>query len=104
MQRSTAFMPTVNNGRLLVIALGFGLFADTLLRVTPWGLNILVVSIAGIAAAAILSRWNNSQLSGEGRILALGCVFFAAALVWRDSPTLTTANAVALTVATALAA
>src|SRR6185503_19047392 len=104
MQASTAVMPGVNNRRLLLIALGFGLFADALLRVTPWGLNVLLVTIAGVAAAALLTRWTGIQLSGEGRWLAVASLFFAMALVWRDSPTLTTANALALIVATALCA
>ena len=96
-------MLAVNNSRLLLVALAFGVFADALLRVTPWGLNLFLVVLGGIGAAALLSRWNRVDLSGEGRWLALASVFFAAALVWRDSPTLTTANSLALLVASALA-
>src|SRR3954451_18124979 len=96
-------MLAVNNSRLLLVALAFGVFADALLRVTPWGLNVFLVVLGGAGAAVLLSRWNGIELSGEGRWLALVSLFFAAALVWRDSPTLTTANSLALLIAGALA-
>jgi len=91
-------------GILLVSALGFGVLADVFLRVTPWGLNVLLVVLLGLGAAVALARTTQVRLQGEGRWLALAIVFFAAALAWRDSPTLTFANAGALLVATTLAA
>lgn len=103
-------MHAVNNTRferpyhLLCIALVFGLFADALLRVGPWGLNLLLVVLLGLVAAVALSRWSGMPLAGEGRWLVPCIGFFAAALVWRDSPTLTTANACALAVCLTLAA
>lgn len=97
-------MHGVNNGRLLLVAAAFGVFADALLQVTPWGLNVALVVLGGIVAAGILSHWSGVALSGEGRWLALAAVFFAAALVWRASPTLSTANACALVVSVSLAA
>ncbi|HEY3058228.1 MAG TPA: DUF4173 domain-containing protein [Chloroflexota bacterium] len=84
--------------------MAFGVGADALLRVTPWGLNVFLVTIGGLAAALAVSRASNAELSGEGRYLAIASLFFAAALVWRDSPTLTTANTCALLTATTLAA
>ena len=53
-------MLAVNDSRLLLVALTFGIFADALLRVTPWGLNLFLVVLGGIGAAALLSRWNRS--------------------------------------------
>ncbi len=94
----------VNNARLVVVALAFGVVADALLRVTPWGLNVFLVTICGIAAALAVSRNSHIELTGEGRYLVIASIFFAAALVWRDSPTLTTANTCALLAATTLAA
>lgn len=99
-------MPTVNNSpfRLLLLAGVFGLFADALLRVTPWGANVLVAVLGSVAAAWLLCRWNRTPMTGEGRWLVPAMLFFAAALVWRDSPTLTVANGAALLAATTLAA
>ena len=91
-------------GRLLIIAIIFGIAADLLLRETPWGLNVLLVALLGIGAAALLARWGNMRLEGDGRWLAVAIVVFALGLVWRDSPTLTVANAGALLVASTLAA
>src|SRR5438093_10018319 len=97
-------MHTVNNVRfdapyrLLCIAFGFGIIADAFLRVTPWGLNVLLTAIVALLAAVVLTRWRGIELTGEGRWLAPAIVFFAATLVWRDSPMLTTANACALLV------
>jgi hypothetical protein len=67
-------------------------------------LNVLLVALLGIGAAALLARWANIQLEGEGRWLAAAIVLSALCLVWRNSPTLTVANAGALLVAGTLAA
>jgi len=91
-------------GKLLATALGFGILADLLLRATPWGVNLLLVVLLGSAAAVGLARSGRIQLEGEGRWLSIAICFFAIGLVWRDSPTLTFANAGALLVATTLAA
>jgi hypothetical protein len=90
--------------RLLVIAVSFGMIADGLLRVTPWGLNLLLAVACALAASVTLTCWSAIDMTGEGRWLVPAIVFFAAALVWRDSPTLTTANACALLVSVTLAA
>jgi hypothetical protein len=90
--------------RLLFIALIFGVIADALLRVGPWGLNLLLTVLCALGAAVLLARWNDVELTGEGRWLAIAAVFFAVALVWRDSPTLTVANACAVAVCMLLAA
>ena len=90
--------------RLLLMAVGFGIFADGLLRVTPWGLNLLVVVVGGLVATSVLSRWGGVQLEGEGRWLAVPMLFFAVGLAWRDSPTLDVANGLGLLVSACLAA
>src|SRR6266542_7164318 len=88
MQPPTGSMLGVNNAGLVVVALAFGVVADALLRVTPWGLNVFLVTICGIATALAVSRNSHIELTGEGRYLVIASIFFAAALVWRDSPTL----------------
>jgi hypothetical protein len=90
--------------RLLFIALAYGVIADLLLRATPWGLNVLLAVVCALAAAALLTHWSHVRLEGEGRWLVPAIVFFAVGLVWRDSPTLTTANALALALSITLAA
>ena len=103
-------MPALNNrvglghllgSRVLVAALGLGVFADALLRVTPWGMNLFVLTLA-----VLLGAWRigGAELRGEGRWLAAPMAFFAFGLVWRDSPTLNAANWLGLVVATGLAA
>jgi len=86
--------------RVLVTALGTGVVTDQLLRATPWGLNLTLSVAAVVLAAAILTRWGNVQLEGEGRWLVVPLLFFASALAWRDSATLNVANALALVVGT----
>src|SRR5436190_20286277 len=90
--------------RLLSIALAFGVIADALLRATPWGLNVLLTLLCALGAAVALTRWSGIELSGEGRWLAAPIVVFGVGLVWRDSPTLTIANAAALLLSITLAA
>src|SRR5437762_2321823 len=90
--------------RLLLVALAVGLAADLLLRATPWGVNLLLTLGVAVLAAAALCRWGGVNLEGEGRWLVGPLLFFGAALAWRDSPTLNTANAVGLLAATTLAA
>jgi len=100
----TAKLPPQLAGRMVVIALGAGVLADGLLRVTPWGLNLSLAMAGLVIAGLVLVRWGRVELEGEGRWLVAPLLFFAAALAWRDSPTLTVANGLALLVAATLMA
>ncbi len=91
-------------GRLLLIALVVGVVSDQLLRVTPWGLNLLPAVAVLLGSGFLFARGARVPLEGDGRFLAVPIVLFAAAFAWRDSPTLTAANGLALVVAIALAA
>jgi hypothetical protein len=90
--------------RVLVMALGTGVLTEQLLRATPWGVNLPLSVGVVVLGAVTLTRWGKVQLEGEGRWLVAPLVFFAAALAWRDSPTLNVANALALVAAATLAA
>src|SRR5215210_2966813 len=74
---------------VLEAALLLGVLGDALLRATPWGLNFFLWTGALLAAAvALLERWRRGTLKGEGVWLLLPIIVFAAAVAWRDSPTL----------------
>src|SRR5437867_2898437 len=89
---------------LLGAALLLGLLGDALLREMPWGLNALAWTAALVDAAAALVIWRRVKAAGEGRWLLLPLLFCAAAIAWRDSPTLQGLNALGWVVALGLAA
>ncbi len=74
--------------RLLPAALGMGAAGDLLLRVTPWGLNVLLWVGLLLGFFWLLGRRSEFQPTGEGAWLALPALVFAACLAWRDSGTL----------------
>ena len=64
-----------------------GLLADALLRATPWGLNVLLFTLALVGLAAALASWRGEE-RGEGRFLVvprpLFGGLFAAGAVFED--------------------
>jgi hypothetical protein len=101
---TSAKLPAQLGMRVLGVALGVGIAADLLLRITPWGLNLTLVAVLVVLGGWVLARRGAVKLEGEGRWLVVPFLFFAVALAWRDSPTLNVANALALLVAGTLAA
>jgi len=85
-------------------ALVLGVVGDALLRVTPWGLNVLLWTVVLVAAAAGLVRWRGVELKGEGGRLLLPVMLFAAAFAWRDSLVLKWLDGLALALVLSLAA
>lgn len=85
-------------------ALVLGVLGDALLRVTPWGLNVLLWTVVLAAAAFGLVRWRGVELKGEGGGLLLPVILFAAAFAWRDSLVLKWLDGLALVLALSLAA
>lgn len=73
---------------LLPAALGLGIAGDALLRVTPWGVNVLLWTVLGLGVLWELARRSALPLAGEGTWLALPALCFAGGLAWRDSGTL----------------
>lgn len=80
-----------------------GLLADSLLKVGPWGLNLLLWMGALLACIGILTRWQRIPLEGEGRWLLIAVLLFAAAVAWRDSVTLKVFDVFAILIAVGLA-
>jgi hypothetical protein len=86
----------VNSTRLglavLCAAAVLGVLGDGLLRSTPWGLNVTLLTLAIAIAIAVLDR----EYAGVSRPfvvrLAVPAVAFAACVAWRDSTTLKTLN------------
>lgn len=89
---------------LVAASVALGLIGDGLLRATPWGLNAGLWTAALTIGLLIIARWQRLQLRGGGRWLLLPAFLFAAAIAWRDSPTLVGLNILAVAVALGLAA
>ena len=73
---------------LLPAALLIGFCGDSLLRATPWGLNVLLWVGLLLGLLYGLARRLNCSLTGEGKWLAVPALVFAAGFAWRDSSTL----------------
>lgn len=73
---------------LLPTALAIGLLGDWLLRATPWGVNMFLWVLAGLAALFILARRLGVAALGEGIWLLFPALLLAAGPAWRDSATL----------------
>jgi hypothetical protein len=88
---------------ILEAAILLGILGDTLLRVTPWGLNV-PLWIGGVAAASLvlMMRWRGVTWKSESNWLYAPLIFFAAAFAWRDSPALKFFDFVAVIVALSL--
>ncbi len=89
---------------LLPLALGMGLLGDQLLRATPWGLNVFLWTLAGLATLGVLTLRLRLTVLGEGAWLALPALGFALGLTWRDSPTLKALDIVGLAICLAVGA
>lgn len=71
---------------ILQTAVLLGVLGDTLLRATPWGLNVLLF-IGALSAAMIMLvlRRKSEFFTKQNAILHSALIFFAAMFVWRDS-------------------
>jgi len=82
---------------ILEAALLLGILGDVLLRVTPWGLNILLWIGALAAALIMLTLRRRSELfSRQSIALHAALIFFAAMFIWRDSVQLKLLNSLAI--------
>ena len=82
---------------ILQVAAVLGVLGDVLLRVTPWGLNVLLFNVAFAAGMAMLLWRKAPQHLTRQTILLLGAlVFFASMFVWRDSIELRVADTAAI--------
>jgi hypothetical protein len=81
---------------ILAAALGLGVAGDVLLRETPYGLNVLLWTVALLAALFALARWRRPLLLGVRSLMLVPLVGSAALFCWRDSSWLAALNALAL--------
>jgi len=81
---------------LLAGGLVLGMLADLLLRTVPWGLGILIWTVAFMAITAFLARQYDYHIPLRVSLLAIPACFFAASFAWRDSDTLKLINGIAL--------
>ncbi|MBP6003345.1 MAG: DUF4173 domain-containing protein [Pyrinomonadaceae bacterium] len=85
--------------KILQVALVLGVAGDILLRVTPWGLNVLLFNLA-FAGGTLLLLWRHApeRLTRQTYALLGVLVFFASMFVWRDSIELRVADTFAIIV------
>ena len=88
---------------MLLVAIGFGIVADTLLKVTPWGINVTLVTAILIGIIVVLGRVGPVRLTGGGRWMPGIAAVFAVVYAIRDTGTLTAFNLLATLIALALA-
>lgn len=76
----------------LAAALVLGVLGDTLLRETPWGLNVALWLLAVAATVVAVARFFGWMLRGDAPWLLAAAFLFAAFLAWRASATLAVLN------------
>lgn len=105
MRPPTAFSDRTRLGlTLLGLAVVLGVLGDQLLRVMPWGVNVVLCVAALTAAGAWLVRRHRLPASTEAAWLLLTTLLAAAAFVRRDSGALQALDLAAVAVALSLAA
>lgn len=83
--------------KILQVAVLIGILGDILLRVTPWGLNVLLFNLAFAAGMLMLLRRRGPEYLTWQTIALLGAqIFFASMFVWRDSIQLRIADTFAI--------
>jgi len=90
--------------KLLGTAVALGVISDLLLRETPWGLNVALLTTVLALALVGLARWGGLPLAGGGRWMLLPVVGFGLCFAWRDSMALKCWDMLAILVALGLAA
>lgn len=83
---------------LLIAAAVFGVLADQLLKVTPWGINVMIATLVLTGVVIVTSRATAAvgALKGGGRWFALPALAFAGVFALRDTTALSAFNLLAL--------
>lgn len=82
---------------IIQVAIVLGVLGDILLRVTPWGLNVLLFNAAfALGMIMLLRRRAPEYLTLQTYSLFGALVFFASMFVWRDSIELRIADTFAI--------
>jgi len=83
--------------QIVVVSLVLGVLGDTLLRGTPWGVN-LALWVLMLAAFVAALGWRSRAFAGGGYALLAPVLLFAGAFPWRDSLSLNLLSVLALLV------
>lgn len=89
---------------ILGAAILLGVLGDVLLRVTPWGINVVLWFATLMVILFALARGQDISLSGGGRWLIMPALLLVFTFAFRDSWTLTMWSAGGLLIALALVA
>ncbi len=83
--------------QIIQVAIVLGVIGDIFLRVTPWGLNVLVFNVAFAAGMIMLLRRRAPEYLTRQTLALFGAqLFFAAMFTWRDSIELRVADTFAI--------
>ena len=82
----------------LVAGILLGVLGDTLLRATPWGLNLALWTLWVVTSALVMAARHNLQWPRSTGWIIVLLLVFAAGFVWRDSPALKAFDLMALVV------
>ncbi len=89
---------------VLGTALILGSLGDLLLRATPWGINLVLWTVAAIIAAVALAVWGRVGSASAGLWLLPVAPCFAAGVAWRATPVVVALDVVAALATISLAA
>jgi len=89
---------------ILIVAVGVGVLGDQMLRAWPWGVNVLLCTIAFVGGGAWLVRRHRLPTTPDAPWLALTALLCAVAFVRRDSAVLQLLDILALLSALSLLA
>lgn len=87
---------------MIAFALTMGLWADILLRATPWGLNFPLWILGGCVIIWSVQRWREGVFGRTSRWLVLTGFLFSVGLAWRDAVSLKLLDILSLLVVLAL--
>ena len=89
---------------LVLVAVVLGGLGDALFQGQPLGANVLVWSVAFVAALTALVRVARAPLHQGRRLMVIPLLLFAALFLWHDSPLLVATNLLALAAAVTMGA
>jgi len=93
---------TQTGTRALIAAVALGVTGDSLLRATPWGINIVLWILLLVFCVTALAGPRTTLLNPQRFALTAAMLFFAFGFVWRDSSVLRGLDALGLGVSAGL--
>src|SRR5437879_2237866 len=81
---------------ILATGLWLGVLTDVLLRSTPWGINVLLWTMAALAGIHLILRAGRGEGLRKHAAIVAPILLFAALFAWRDSAVLKILDGTAL--------